>query len=233
MGCGSGVFWTVTPYCEPNSSEEAHTQTLVALWKCHLDVLFEKHTDVFEVISQGHTSSVHSALNDPLRTMESCHYTEWIKQFDKIESAMKPILGMVQRFMKMVDSLLPFIWSVRTAIWNLHLAALQDFLKYFFAFDLTNYSAMIGWYLAEIKSVKKSYPDIREEFWKGSWVVKRLPVPFCAHGSDEALEHETEQWSRGVGGHSTASKCSSLFFPDNPKTPSNFKWNMLGWLPQK
>lgn len=37
-----------------------------------------------------------------------------------------------------------FISFVRSANWNLHLTGLEDFVKYFFALDLTNYSAVIA-----------------------------------------------------------------------------------------
>lgn len=53
------------------------------------------------------------------------------------------------------ESLLFFIWSVRTANWHLYLAALEDFVKYFFALDLTSYIVMIAWYLPKIRGIEK------------------------------------------------------------------------------
>ena len=48
---------------------------------------------------------------------------------------------------------------------------------------------MISLYLAEMKMLPESDPEIYEEFRKGNWVVtKNLHVPFCALGADLALE---------------------------------------------
>lgn len=142
--------------------------------------------------SKGHrickTSSTHPVYVLLLMTychmMGSCNTAEWIKQFSEVESTNQPTFEIVQQYMNMIESLLPFIWSVRTTNWNLHFAALEDF-EIFFA----NYSAMVAWGFAEIRGLEKSDPDNGEEFWKGNWVVKRSLAPFCVLGSGEAIKY--------------------------------------------
>jgi len=49
---------------------------------------------------------------------------------------------------------------------------------------------MIPLYLAEMKSLKTTDPDIDAEFQNGNWVVnKNVRIPFCGLGPDNALEH--------------------------------------------
>ena len=49
---------------------------------------------------------------------------------------------------------------MRTANWNLHLSSQDDLVKYFFTLDLTNYSGMTTWYLADMRSLKETDPDM-------------------------------------------------------------------------
>ena len=63
-------------------------------------------------------------------------------------------------------------------------------MKYFFAQDMLNYAHMIPVYLAEMKIVKETDPEIYQEFQNGNWVVnKNAMVAFCAVGADNAPEH--------------------------------------------
>ena len=68
--------------------------------------------------------------------------------------------------------------------------SLQLFVKYFFAQDLLNYARMIPVYLAEVKIVKDTDPEIYQKLQNGDWVVnKNAKVAFCAVGADNAPEH--------------------------------------------
>ena len=76
-----------------------------------------------------------------------------------------------------------FTWAARTANWNLHLQSLEIFTQYFFTHDRMNYARMIPLYLAEMKSLKTTEPDIEAEFQNGNWVVdKNALVSFCGLG---------------------------------------------------
>ena len=96
----------------------------------------------------------------------------------------------MRQYMQMILDMLLFIRAVRTADWLLHLKALGNFTKYFFAHDKLNYARMMPLYLAEMDSLKTTDPDILQEFLQGNWVVnKNEEVPFCAIGADHSLEH--------------------------------------------
>ena len=93
-------------------------------------------------------------------------------------------------YMAMVMEMMTFIKAVRTGDWDLHLEAIQFFVKYFFTHDLLNYARMISVYLAEMEIVKETDPEIYQKFQNGNWVVnKNARVAFCAIGADHALEH--------------------------------------------
>ena len=47
-------------------------------------------------------------------------------------------------------------------------------------------------YLADMKSLAESDPEIWREFMDGNWVVKKNAIPFCAIGADHGLEQVTK-----------------------------------------
>ena len=59
-----------------------------------------------------------------------------ISVFSNEMSSSRPTFAMAIQCMDMIFSMLAFIRSVRNANWNLHMASLHDFTKYFFAMDL-------------------------------------------------------------------------------------------------
>ena len=65
---------------------------------------------------------------------------------DKMELR-KPNFKVILQYIKMVENMLQFLRAVRTSNWELHIAALKDFSKYFFAMGQINYARMIPWYI--------------------------------------------------------------------------------------
>lgn len=126
---------------------------------------------------------------------------EEIKRFVSSRKSVEPVFKMACSYMDMVQSMLCFIRSVRTSDWNLSLASLHDFLKYFFAFNRLNYARMISLYLAEMDVLQLTDPDIWKNVIEGKWVVNRNAVPFCALGADEALEHQNRKLKLQGGLH--------------------------------
>ena len=110
-----------------------------------------------------------------------------MKTFEE-ENNQIPDFQVFQCYMEMITEMMQFIRAVRTSDWQLHLTSLQLFTKYFFAHDRLNYARIIPLYLAEMKMLPESDPELYEESRKGNWVVKKNPhVPFCALGADYAL----------------------------------------------
>ena len=53
-----------------------------------------------------------------------------------------------------------------------------------------NYSRMIPVYLAEMKSLQQSDPDIYSELLDGNWIAnKNFNISFCGLGAENGLEH--------------------------------------------
>ena len=70
----------------------------------------------------------------------------------------------------------------------MHLSALEEFVKYFFALDKLNYGKVIPIYIAEMSQLERTYPEIWSEFSNGNWVVNKNTILFCAIGPDHSLE---------------------------------------------
>lgn len=120
-----------------------------------------------------------------------------------------------RQYMGMVLEMLMFIRAVRTANWELHLEALEIFTKYFFAHDHLNNEQMIPLYLAEMKALSNTDPDIYAEFKDGNWVVNKNPcTPFCAIGPDSVLEHlnQSMKVTRGLVGITLNQSACAKFF---------------------
>ena len=81
----------------------------------------------------------------------------------------------------------------------MHLSALEEFVKYFFARDKLNYARMIPLYLAEMSQFERTYPEIWSDFSNGNQVVDKSTIPFCAIGPDRALE-QIKRWVKETGG---------------------------------
>lgn len=179
-------------------SLEAHVRTLVALQICYFEVFFEQHPSLQYTIQQNvqrlsanlHDRTVHDILHDTKLALDECDLKGMLKAFDERQCELKPTFRLLRQYMNMVESLLMFIRSTRTGNWTLHLASAEQLIKYFFALDLTNYSGMMSWYIAEMYNLKKTDPGIWNEFERGNWVVHKSSKPFCALASDEALEHQ-------------------------------------------
>ena len=65
-------------------------------------------------------------------------------------------------YIRMVMLMLEFIKAVQNGDWAMHLNALEQFTKYFFATDRLNYGRMIPLYLSEMLSLQKINPTL----WK-------------------------------------------------------------------
>ena len=124
-----------------------------------------------------------------VNTMKFMGILDKMKVFDEVHNN-SPMFKAIRQYMGMVLEMLMFIRAVRMADWGLRLKALEIFTKYFFAHDRLNYVRMIPLYLAEMKALADTDPEIYAEFQNGNWVLNKNPcVPFCALGADHTLEH--------------------------------------------
>lgn len=89
----------------------------------------------------------------------------------------------------MVSLLLQFLRAERTGNWKLHLSAFADMLPWFAVYDHTNYTRWGAVYLADMKQLEKTHPDVYKEFMEGNFVVKRTDHKFNQISTDQSLEH--------------------------------------------
>ena len=93
--------------------------------------------------------------------------------------------------MKVFEILILFIRASRQNDWNLHLASLNDFCKYFFAHDQLNYARMTPLYLANMTKLKTSDYEIWQYLEENFSIIKSK-IPFVGIGADHALEQENK-----------------------------------------
>ena len=91
--------------------------------------------------------------------------------------------------MKVFEILILFIRASRQNDWNLHLASLNDFCKYFFAHDQLNYARMTPLYLANMTKLKTSDYEIWQYLEENFSIIKSK-IPFVGIGTDHAHKQE-------------------------------------------
>ena len=102
-------------------------------------------------------------------------------------------------YVDQVESLLRLISSCRSGDWEGYLAALENFIKFFFAHDLLNYSRLMPVYVAQMHALKKDDPATWEALKTGDFVVSKSEVPFTSLFRDQALEQEIKGLKRYGG----------------------------------
>ena len=206
---------------------EAHSVTLLALFRLYVGSLFEGDFEGDEIVRQG-SDALNSAFESQSDIIETHHRVfhelksidilQQMQNFDR-QAGVNPMLFAMRQYMEMVLVMLQFIKSFHTANWILHLDSLERFTKYFFAMDKLNYSRMIPLYLAQMRQVEIEQPEVWTEFINGNWVVNRNTIPFCAIGADHALEHVNRAMkvSGGIIGITLNENARARFFLSSPQ----------------
>ena len=70
------------------------------------------------------------------------------------------------------------IRAVWTGDWALHLPALEEIVKWFFALDKLNYASLISIYLIERSQLERTDPEMWSEISKWKLGVNKTPSPF-------------------------------------------------------
>ena len=104
--------------------------------------------------------------------------------------------------MSMVEILLDFIRAEREGNWNLHLEAFAAMLPWLIIYDHTNYAKWGPVYLAEMKNLENTAPEVYAEFMNGNFVVKRSKRRFNQVPADQATEwiNKTCKMQNGIIG---------------------------------
>ena len=91
--------------------------------------------------------------------------------------------------MKLVSILLRFTRVIREGKWDLYLSSFSEMLPYFAAFDHSNYTRWGVIFLADMKMLPQTAPEVQQAFESGDFVTKETASTFNQIPDDQALEH--------------------------------------------
>ena len=121
--------------------------------------------------------------------VESMDIMKRMAEFDR-QYTNSPMFKVFWQYMSMILEKMMFIRRFTRLTGPPTYKPLRYLPKYFFFHDRLNYSWIIPLYLAGMKSLKSTDPDINAKFQNGNWVVnKNSKVSFCGLGDDNAPGH--------------------------------------------
>ena len=185
-------------------SLDAHVTTLCVFFSSLIEVFFTEHPDIriqMDVLSEAllsawndrDSASVRKANSDFESKLRELSIVSKLTAYCNKMIQQRPTFAAAYQYMNMVFSMLSFVRSVRSGDWNLRLAAIRDFIKYFFAMDLRNYSAMSTLHLADMEALSVEDPETWSCLQSGHWAPNKKGLNFCCLGADEALEQENRK----------------------------------------
>ena len=111
-----------------------------------------------------------------------------IKAFDAAHHD-NPTFCYWRKYMKLVSMLLRFTCAIREGKWDLYLSSFYEILPYFAAFDNSNYTRWGVIFLADMKMLLQTAPEVQQAFERGDFVTKETASTFNQIPDDLALEH--------------------------------------------
>ena len=101
--------------------------------------------------------------------------------------------------MTRVQALLHLVRVTQHCDWSLFLSALEEQVKYYFAYDLYQYAEYVPLHLAQMNQVKHNDPETWQALERGDFAVARFGIPFTDLFVDHVLEQKIQQL-KVVGG---------------------------------
>lgn len=95
--------------------------------------------------------------------------------------------------MEIFECILLFIRAIQQCIWDLHLASLNEFIKYFFVHDFQNYSRYALVYLFDMYRQQEKDPDFWQFFSSANFSVNKTKILYSAIGADHALQQDNRK----------------------------------------
>ena len=104
-----------------------------------------------------------------------------------------------RQYIKMVSILLRFTRAIREGNWDLDLSSFSEMLPYFAAFDHSNYTRLGVIFLADMKMLPQTAPEVQQAFERGDFVTRETASTFDQIPDDQALEH-VNKFGKAAGG---------------------------------
>ena len=178
----------------------AHVTTLQVLFDMYAEVFFHKEsmshftskwsteTSVLaKAFEDCEEEQIRKSVEELRKLWEDEELQQKLEEFDS-ECQVYPMFKWFRTYMEMVLTMMQFIRATRQGLWQLHLASLEKFCKYFFSQNRLKYSQFIPEYLAKMKSLQETDPAIWNWFNEGNFSVTKTQQAFCKLGVDHALE---------------------------------------------
>ena len=125
----------------------------------------------------------------------------WVQYENDLQSdKIGPMSEFWNSFLTMVDIMLDYIKSIRLADWNLHLQSMERMLKWFHAYDHTNYACHFTYCWADQQNLSEKHPMIYKEFINGNFSVQRTKGKFNMLPPDQVIEQTINKEQKGPGG---------------------------------
>ena len=171
--------WLAEQQLQIDSSVEERIKRLVAL--------VEERDDIDKIVE---------TFNEVKAAMKTSNVLPLMQEF---QASRSPTVKYWQQYLDMVSILLHFIRAEREGDWQLHLSAFASMLPWFAIYDHVNYTRWGSVYLADMRQLETSHPDVYEQFMAGDFVVKKSKQNFNQLSTDQALEH-VNKICKSVGG---------------------------------
>ena len=203
---------------------EAHEATYIAINVILLRSIVKKYPQEFAEISGNlftiteisrkdildNTSNLEDDINSLITELSKIEFSQKLSQFDASKQS-----NFVYRFMmtyiRMVKRLLTFIEASRSRDWLLHLSAAEDLMQDFTNMNRIKYRRMFAAYIADMRYLQTSDPEIWMHFYAGEFSVQKTQIPFTAIGRD----HVGEQVNREL---KTCGDITGITRNDNSRT---------------
>lgn len=135
---------------------------------------------------------------DKISAIDTAAYSNLIDEVGKVTDIVKEFDATHQddstyqywrQYMNLVSILLRFTRAIREGNWELYLSSFSEMLPWFAAFDHVNYTRWGVVFLADMKLLPRTAPEVYQGFQSGDFVTKETRSAFNQIADDQALEH--------------------------------------------
>ena len=158
---------------------ELHQELVVH--RSAVSALFQKH---------GARTRDECLLNAVTACNELLDRTEYVEKAEEFHTMLKQNSNNAfwLQYLEMVEILFSFVRANRDGDWLLHLDSFAAMLPWLTIYDHVNYARWGPVYLADMRELAQTSPEVHEEFLAGNFVVKRHAGRFNQVPVDQATE---------------------------------------------
>eukprot|EP00058_Branchiostoma_floridae_P009808 XP_002595296.1 hypothetical protein BRAFLDRAFT_128105 [Branchiostoma floridae] len=141
-------------------------------------------------------------LHEPMTSLHEA-MPALMTKFEHFKTSMKAkshLFSFWDNYVSMVLLLLQFIKAERSGDWSLHLASTACMVPCFNSMDRTNYARWLPVYLADMRRLPETHPQVHNAFMAGDHAISRSNQPFAKVWTDMALEQSINLDSKTSGG---------------------------------